>query len=1049
MTNVNRAYLRWFLPLSILAALLPVWWVTTIAPATPAMADAPPLLAFYYGWYDEQTWASGLSPDTPLQPYRSSDPQAIARHVGQARQAGIEALVMSWYGPQIPFNQTEPNFKLLLDEAHRQGIKAAVDFETRGPFFANRAAVVEGLNYLLDTHAQHPAYFKFNNKPVIFFWQQDRFSVEEWHSIRQEVDPHHTSLWIAEGTNLSYQFHFDGHHLYNIAWANDVAAELSRWENLVRWFGWFYDLERYWVATTMPGFDERHLDRPDNNYRPRGTGEFYKESWAAAMATEPDMLIITSFNEWIENSQIEPSVTYGNYYLELTRALRYNQPPPSTPVLPTPTPTPTPGRGSIIGLVTDAHTGDRLAGVTVSVGGQTAATDGEGIYQVDNVTEGLQTVVASLPGYLTAETSKIVVSGQLVWNSFTMTPGTDPTATATPTSTATATPTATPLPPLTPAPTATPLPPTNTPAPNTGTLIGLITNAQTGQRLSGVMVSANGQSVRTAGNGFYSLAGLPPGEYLVLARHPNFQPGSKTGIVLSNTTRWNSIALAPLPTNTPAATATPLPTGTPTLTPSATATDTPLPTATATATSLPTDTPLPAPTPAGGTLMGLITNAQTGQRLAGVTVSTGGQVMQTEGNGFYIFDNLPPGPHHVLAEHPDFEPKTQTGIVVSNQSQWNSMALIPRQQPTPTPTVPPPPTFTATPLPTATPAATVIPTPTQTLPPSPTFTATPLPTATSLSTQTATPAAQSGTLIGLITDAQTGERLPAVTVSVAGQTTTTDERGLYRFENVPAGEQVVRAEKEGYQPKEKTRGVVANEVRWNSIELAKIFSGCPTSSDASFEVIPIQNLSDPRPDYLHGDLNLARRGYAATGASLSLQDYAGGADPSAPQLAGLFAPNNFPGIRSVYRVNHWDWGCGQHGCRGDVITDWPVTLAGLRTTPGQAIFIPERGPQIYGGGYKALVLYAEERRITLGYTRDDTVATGYAVHIENVCVDPNLLALYRAQIDENGFRATNRLPALRNNQKLGVALNDQIQVAIRDRGAFMDPRSRKDWWQGY
>jgi hypothetical protein len=103
--------------------------------------------------------------------------------------------------------------------------------------------------------------------------------------------------------------------------------------------------------------------------------------------------------------------------------------------------------------------------------------------------------------------------------------------------------------------------------------------------------------------------------------------------------------------------------------------------------------------------------------------------------------------------------------------------------------------------------------------------------------------------------------------------------------------------------------------------------------------------------------------------------------------------------------------------------------------------------QIYRGGFIALVLYAEEQRITLGYTRRDNVAAGYAVHLENVCVNPNLLALYRAQRDQNGRHTSGFLPALRNNQVLGTALGDEIGVAIRDAGSFMDPRSHKDWWR--
>jgi hypothetical protein len=226
--------------------------------------------------------------------------------------------------------------------------------------------------------------------------------------------------------------------------------------------------------------------------------------------------------------------------------------------------------------------------------------------------------------------------------------------------------------------------------------------------------------------------------------------------------------------------------------------------------------------------------------------------------------------------------------------------------------------------------------------------------------------------------------------------------------------------------------------------------GCPTTSSASFDLIPIDGSPADHPDYLHADLNLALRGYAATSGTLGLVDYNGGADPNAPQLAGLFEPNRLPGISTVYQINHWIWsGCGTHGCRGSAITDPPVTLAGFVTTPGEAIYIPERGPEIYGGGYKVMVLYAEEKRITLGYTRQDTVVPGYVVHIENVCVDPNLLTLYQAQTDADGWHATGYLPALRNNQALGTAFDAEVQVAIRDRGTFMDPRSRKDWWQGY
>ncbi len=190
----------------------------------------------------------------------------------------------------------------------------------------------------------------------------------------------------------------------------------------------------------------------------------------------------------------------------------------------------------------------------------------------------------------------------------------------------------------------------------------------------------------------------------------------------------------------------------------------------------------------------------------------------------------------------------------------------------------------------------------------------------------------------------------------------------------------------------------------------------------------------------HPDMNLAVRGYEPTTAYLGLVDYAGSIDPAAPQFPSLFANNRTATFRSAHKVYRWDWTCN---CRAGLITKWDVTLAGLATTPGEIIRLPVAGYDI-GGGYGALVLYAEQRRLTLKYTSEDDVVVGYTIHLENLCVDPNLLALYQ-QLNAAG---RGELPALWPGQPLGRASGNEIGVAVRDGGSFLDPRSRKDWWQG-
>jgi uncharacterized protein YraI len=288
----------------------------------PALAQDPPLvLAFYYAWYDQNTWDSGQPADQPVQPYISSDPATIERHVSQAQAAGIDALVQSWYGSQEKDNQTETNFRQLLDAAAARGFRAAVDFETSSPFLPNQDSVTDALRYLLSVHAQHPAYLRYQGKPVIFFWRQGRFSVDEWAAIREQVDPHHDSLWIAEGVDIAYQAVFDGHHLYSIAWSPDVGQTLSDWGSRVRRYASQNGVDRLWVATVMPGYDDTHTNREDAFAVDRRDGDYYREAWSAAIASQPDWIVITSFNEWIEGTMIEPSLTYGNRYLDLTREL--------------------------------------------------------------------------------------------------------------------------------------------------------------------------------------------------------------------------------------------------------------------------------------------------------------------------------------------------------------------------------------------------------------------------------------------------------------------------------------------------------------------------------------------------------------------------------------------------------------------------------------------------------------------------------------------------------------------------------------------------------
>ena len=176
---------------------------------------------------------------------------------------------------------------------------------------------------------------------------------------------------------------------------------------------------------------------------------------------------------------------------------------------------------------------------------------------------------------------------------------------------------------------------------------------------------------------------------------------------------------------------------------------------------------------------------------------------------------------------------------------------------------------------------------------------------------------------------------------------------------------------------------------------------CPTSSTNSYAsgTATQYDLDDPvRPAQAHADKNLALRGYTPNtdvGLRRELVNY-GADDPTMPpQLATLFQPARVPPLSGFYRVHDWNWSPSpEPGTPGAPLTTWPVTALGLQVTPGEALHVPASGYDI-GQGYEVIVLYADERRVALRYAREDSAgARGYTVHLDGLCIDPNLLALY-------------------------------------------------------
>jgi uncharacterized protein YjbI with pentapeptide repeats len=206
----------------------------------------------------------------------------------------------------------------------------------------------------------------------------------------------------------------------------------------------------------------------------------------------------------------------------------------------------------------------------------------------------------------------------------------------------------------------------------------------------------------------------------------------------------------------------------------------------------------------------------------------------------------------------------------------------------------------------------------------------------------------------------------------------------------------------------------------------------PTTSSNRYDLITIKGGRESRPAAEHGDLNLKLRDPQPIDVELSLIDIPGsGIDADTPKLSAAFEPN----FVNAYTVHNWDWACN---CKGELLREDQLVLVGIKTRPGEPIFIPSKKQDIFAGKYFATVLYASEDSLTFIYDNVGNVTTGYTVHYLGLQTDPNLLTLFR---ESKG----NELPGLTLDTPVGTA-TDELIIAIRDKGTFMDARSRKDWW---
>jgi hypothetical protein len=289
------------------------------------------VLAHWYPWWDSVAWADAQLLDQPLRLYSTDSPPDVARNLQDVADAGIDAVIVSWQGSEVGGGWNLRRLRYVLDAAQQAGVKVTVHLETLA---ANRVGregatpdpdvLTAWIVELVDTLATHPAWLKVDGRPVIFAYVWDFTGNATWNTIRERLRAGgRTPLLMADSTNPANLLVADGLSTYSgTLFAPDVRTLMRDTASATRAYhllGSNWGSQRIAVATVMPGYDETRLVGRSGRVVPRLDGEFYDRQWEAALASGADWVVISTWNEWAENTQVEAGQRFGQFYVWRTR----------------------------------------------------------------------------------------------------------------------------------------------------------------------------------------------------------------------------------------------------------------------------------------------------------------------------------------------------------------------------------------------------------------------------------------------------------------------------------------------------------------------------------------------------------------------------------------------------------------------------------------------------------------------------------------------------------------------------------------------------------
>jgi hypothetical protein len=289
-------------------------------PATPSPTAGlpslhhPPSLAYYYIWYTHASWGRAKSDYPSLGRYSSDDRKVMQLHVAMAQHAGLDGFLVSWKASK----SLDSRLATLVSVARAAHFRLGIIYEGLN-FQRNPLPIVTVRSDLVsfaDRYATDPVFRVFD-RPTVVWSGTWKYSPADVASVRAALG-NRVRLLASEKSVSGYQRladMVDGNAYY---WSSVNPQTSPDYVNKLRAMGEaVHSHHGLWIAPAAPGFDARLVG--GKKVVDRQGGATLRREWGAALASSPDAIGLISWNEFSENSYVEPSVKYGDQMLRVVR----------------------------------------------------------------------------------------------------------------------------------------------------------------------------------------------------------------------------------------------------------------------------------------------------------------------------------------------------------------------------------------------------------------------------------------------------------------------------------------------------------------------------------------------------------------------------------------------------------------------------------------------------------------------------------------------------------------------------------------------------------